>query len=45
MCRNFLKTYQASYKAGKACFPDSDIDVPDSVPTELITAIKDVSDN
>ncbi len=43
MCRNFLKTYLASFKAGEACFPDSDLKVPNSVPRELIDAITDVS--
>jgi hypothetical protein len=43
MCRNFLKTYIAAYKAGKAFFPLSDESVPSSVPEDLLEAIRDVS--
>lgn len=42
MCRNFLKTYIATYKAKDHIFPYDDIDVPDVVPQELIDAILDV---
>lgn len=44
MCRNFLKTYVATFKAGKAFFPYSDHEVPDIVPADLLDAISDVSD-
>jgi len=44
MCRNYLKTYIAAYKTGKAFFPYSDRDVPDTVPADLLDAINDVSD-
>ena len=43
MCRNFLKTYVAAFKAGKATFPDSDRVVPATVPQDLLDAIVDVS--
>ena len=43
MCRNFMKTYTATFKAGKAMFPDSDVHVPDSVPEDLLAAIRDVA--
>jgi len=43
MCRNFLKTYIAGYKAGKALFPFSDIDVPDTAPKDLLDAISEIS--
>ena len=39
MCRNFLKTYIATYKAKSHIFPHEDIDVPDEVPQDLIDAI------
>jgi hypothetical protein len=42
MCRNFLKTYIAAYKAEGHILPYDDIDVPDSVPQDLIDAILDV---
>ena len=42
MCRNFLKTYIATYKAEGQIFPYDDIDVPDEVPQELIDAILDI---
>ena len=42
MCRNFLKTYIAAYKAERHILPYNDIDVPDSVPQDLIDAILDV---
>lgn len=42
MCRHFLKTYIATYKAKNYIFPHEDIDVPDVVPQELIDAILDV---
>ena len=45
MCRNFLKTYIAGYKAGKASCADSDLEVPNEVPQELLDAIADVSEN
>jgi len=44
MCRNFLKTYIAGYKAGNTSFPYSDLDVPSTVPQDLLDAIIDVSD-
>ena len=42
MCRNFLKTYLATYNAKDELLPYSDLDVPDSVPQDLIDAILDV---
>lgn len=42
MCRNFLKTYIATYKAAGQIIPFDDIDVPDEVPQDLIDAILDV---
>ena len=42
MCRNFLKTYIAAYKAKDHIFPYEDIDVPDAVPQDLIEAILDI---
>ena len=44
MCRNFLKTYVATFKAGKAFFPYDDREVPGTVPADLQAAIIDVSD-
>ena len=44
MCRNFLKTYVATFKTGKAFFPYSDQEVPNTVPADLLDAITDVSD-
>lgn len=44
VCRNFLKTYVAGYKAGNASLPYSDLDVPKAVPQDLLDAIIDVSD-
>lgn len=41
-CRNFLKTYIATYKAENQIFPYVDIEVPDRVPQDLIDAILDV---
>jgi len=43
-CRNFLKTYIATYKAGKVLFPYNDLDVPNIVPTDLLKAISDSND-
>lgn len=45
MCRNFLKTYIATYKAKDKVFPYDDIDVPDVVPQNLIDAIIVVKQN
>lgn len=42
MCRNFLKTYIATYKAKGDIFPYEDIDVPDVIPQDLIDAILEV---
>lgn len=42
MCRNFLKTYIATYQAGANIFPYEDIEVPETVPQDLIDAIIDV---
>ena len=39
MCRNFLKTYVATYKAGDASFPHSDLQVPKAVPKRLLDVI------
>ena len=44
MCRNFMKTYVATFKVGKAVFPYSDEVVSDKVPDDLLEAIIDVSD-
>lgn len=44
ICRNFLKTYVAAFKTGKAFFPYSDQAVPDTVPEDLLEAIADVSE-
>jgi len=45
MCRNFLKTYIAAYKAGNASLPYSDLEVPSIVPQDLLDAIITVSDD
>lgn len=45
ICRTFMETYVATYKAGKAFFPYSDEELPQSVPEDLLVAIRDVSDN
>lgn len=45
MCRNFMKTYIATIKAGEAFFPYNDTQVPSEVPEDLLNAIRDVSDN
>ena len=42
LCRNFLKTYVAAYKAESHILPYEDIVVPDTVPQDLIDAILDV---
>lgn len=42
MCRNFMKTYEATIKAGKEFFPYSDEKTPDTVPDDLLDAIFDV---
>ena len=42
MCRNFLRTYLATYNAKDELLPYSDLDVPASVPQDLIDAILDV---
>jgi len=42
MCRNFLRTYLTAYKAKDELLPYSDLDVPVSVPQDLIDAILDV---
>ena len=42
ICRNFMKTYVATFKAGKAFFPNSEVKVPDTVPSDLLDAIRDV---
>jgi len=42
MCRQYLKTYIASYKASTSILPYEDIELPASVPNELIKAIKAV---
>lgn len=41
-CRNFLKTYLAAYKAKGQILPYDDIEVPDTVPQDLIDSILDV---
>ncbi|MBX2837789.1 MAG: zf-HC2 domain-containing protein [Gammaproteobacteria bacterium] len=45
MCRNFLKTYSAAFKTGALFFPNSDQQVPNSVPEDLIAAISDINDS
>ena len=42
MCRNFLKTYIATYKAVGQILPFDDRVVPDEVPQDLIDAILEV---
>jgi len=42
MCRNFLRTYLAAYKAKDGLLPYSNLDVPTSMPQDLIDAILDV---
>jgi hypothetical protein len=42
ICRNFLKTYIATYKAAGQILPFDDMNVPDEVPQGLIDAILDV---
>lgn len=42
MCRNFLKTYIATYKAAGQILPFDDMVVPDEVPQDLIDAILEV---
>lgn len=41
-CRNFLKTYIATYKAGKVILPYNDVAVPSTIPKELLDAIGDL---
>ncbi len=43
MCRNFLKAYAATFKTGKRFFPYSDVEVPNTVPADLLKAITDES--
>lgn len=43
-CRNFLKTYIATYKAGKAILPYDDLVVPNTIPKDLLDAISDLGD-
>jgi anti-sigma factor RsiW len=38
-CVEYLKSYQATIRMGKAAFTDPDAPVPDSVPEELVQAI------
>lgn len=45
MCRNFLRTYVASYKAGEIVTPYSDHENAATVPQELIDAISDISND
>lgn len=45
MCRDFLKTYIAAYKAAKHSFADSALEVPSTVPQDLLNAIASVSDH
>lgn len=42
MCRNFLKTYIATYKAKGEILPYDDVSVPNEVPKDLVDAILDV---
>jgi len=42
ICRNFMKTYEATFNAGKGFFPYNDEKVPAVVPTDLLDAICDV---
>ena len=42
ICRNFMKAYEATLKAGEAFFPYSDEKIPDIVPEDLLNAISDV---
>lgn len=39
MCRNFYKTYKATYEAKSHISPYSKLDVPSAVPQNLIDAI------
>ena len=41
-CRNFLKTYIATYKARSQVSPYDDIEVPVGVPQDLINAVLEV---
>lgn len=43
-CRNFLKTYIATYKAGKVILPYNDLTVPNTIPKELLDAISDLGE-
>lgn len=45
MCRNFLKTYVAGYKAGKTSSPYCDLELPNEVPQDLLDAIAAASDD
>ena len=42
MCRNFLRTYIATYKAADRILPYDDTEVPSEVPQDLIDAILDI---
>ena len=44
MCRNFYKTYMATYKAKSHISPHSNLDVLSEVPQNLINAIDDIRD-
>ena len=41
-CRKFLKNYIAAYKAESQIFPYEDVEVPNTVPEDLIDAILDI---
>lgn len=42
ICRNFYKTYKASYEAKNHISPYSKLDVPSAVPQNLIDAIHNI---
>lgn len=42
MCRQYFKTYLAAYRARKSILPYEDIELPQSVPDDLIEAILEV---
>lgn len=44
ICRNFHKTYMATYKTKSHISPHSHLDVPSEVPQNLINAIEDIRD-
>ena len=45
MCRNFMKTYTATFKAGEAFFPHNNEELSSEVPEGLLNAIQGASND